>query len=114
MNGFLPIILFLPILGCLTTLPDSYIVPLYKERLSLARRGGSLASVRLSGSGLAQVESQITNAGVPNHHDKPHDKLDQSNTAYFSNNQRHEIKILHGDHLFAVKNGIIRSHIKMW
>lgn len=82
-------------------------VRLYKERLSLVRRGGTIASVRLSGSGIAHIESQITKTGMSNYHDKPHDKLDQSNTAYSRNNQRPEIHMFHGGPRFAVKNSII-------
>lgn len=84
-------------------------VRLYEERLSLARRGGTIASICLSGSGLAHIESQIIKTGMPNHHDKPHDKLDQSKTAYSSNDQRPETHRFHGGPPFAVKNSIILS-----
>lgn len=109
LNGFLPIVASFPILACLTTPPDSNMVRLYEGRLSLARRGGTIAPIRLSGSGLSHIESHITNTGMPNHHDKPHDKLDQSNTAYSSNDQRPEIHSFHGGPPFAVKNSIILS-----
>lgn len=86
LNGFPPIVVFLPLLACLTTRPDSNMVRLYEERLPLARRGGAIVSIRLSGSGLSHIESHITKTGMSNHHDTPHDELDQSNTAYSSNN----------------------------
>jgi hypothetical protein len=67
-----------------------------EEGLSPACRGGTFASVRLSGSVPALVQSKVITSRMSNDHDNPHDKLDQSNAAQPRHNQHPEIHIPHG------------------